>query len=73
MPINWQLSRQRVSPLQEILKTFKAFHYHGATDISDIVFYRTHVHMGSDHWVAMSVHTYNTFFTLVDDPSEDIS
>ena len=39
MPINWQLSRQRVSPLQEILKTFKAFLYHGATDISDIVLY----------------------------------
>ena len=39
MPINWQLSRQRVSPLQEILKTFKAFHYHGASDISDIVFF----------------------------------
>ena len=36
-------------------------------------FYRTHVHMGSDHWVAMSVRTYNTFFTLVDDPSEDLS
>ena len=27
------------------------------------VFYRTHVHMGSNHWVAMSVTTYSTFLT----------
>ena len=31
-------------------------------------FYRTHVHMGSDHWVATSLCHYNTFLTL-DDPS----
>ena len=40
--------------------------------INDIIlFYRTHVHMGSDHWVAMSVTQYiqHLFFTLVDDPS----
>ena len=28
-----------------------------------IAFYRTHVHMGSDHWVAMYVTTYKMFLT----------
>ena len=42
-------------------------------DDGDDDFYGTHVHMGSDHWVAMSVttyiRTYKTFLTPVDDPS----
>ena len=49
-----------------------------------LTFYRTHVHMGSDHWVALSV-CLRGFWnlvksvnvvnvdTLVDDPSEDLS
>ena len=37
--------------------------------ITSYYFYRTHVHMGSDHWVAMSLRTYKTLLTLVDDPS----
>ena len=47
-------------------------------------FYRTHVHMGSDHWVAFSlsmrrfwnlVKTVNVVNvdTIVDDPSEDLN
>ena len=31
-------------------------------------FYRTHVHMGSDHWVALSVTPSNTFLK----PCEDL-
>ena len=31
-------------------------------------FYRTHVHMGSDHWVALSVTNSNTFLK----PCEDL-
>ena len=31
-------------------------------------FYRTHVHMGSDHWVAMSLTHYKTFLK----PCEDL-
>ena len=31
-------------------------------------FYRTHVHMGSDHWVALSLTPYKTFLK----PCEDL-
>ena len=39
-----------------------------AQTMFNISFYRTHVHMGSDHWVAMSLTHYKTFLK----PCEDL-
>ena len=42
----------------------------GGQFVGWFIFYRTHVHMGSDHWVAMSVqHAFYLEKALVKDPS----
>ena len=64
-------------PNDLLIKDFPSNHsFSDETKLSEngtFDFYRTPVHMGSDHWVAMSVSLSKSFLSLVDDPSEDLN
>ena len=70
----WKYPCKKAGVVDGKVSFFKRIIIIGSLNISllfvpiTLIFYRTHVHMGSDHWVAMPVSPYRSFLK----PCEDL-